>query len=85
VASASFTVDPAHAGQGVGRALGEHALDWARAEGYRAMQFNAVVASNTRAVSLWRSLGFEILATIPEGFRHPTDGYVGLHVMYRPL
>jgi ribosomal protein S18 acetylase RimI-like enzyme len=49
------------------------------------MQFNAVVASNTRAVSLWRSLGFEILATIPEGFRHPTDGYVGLHVMYRPL
>jgi GNAT superfamily N-acetyltransferase len=85
VASASFMVDPAHAGQGVGRALGEHALDWARAEGYRAMQFNAVVASNTRAVSLWRSLGFEILATIPEGFRHPTDGYVGLHVMYRPL
>jgi GNAT superfamily N-acetyltransferase len=85
VASASFMVDPAHAGRGVGRALGEHALDWARAEGYRAMQFNAVVASNTRAVSLWRSLGFEILATIPEGFRHPTDGYVGLHVMHRPL
>jgi GNAT superfamily N-acetyltransferase len=85
VASASFMVDPARAGRGVGRALGEHVLHWARAEGYRAMQFNAVVASNTRAVSLWRSLGFEILATIPEGFRHPTDGYVGLHVMYRPL
>jgi GNAT superfamily N-acetyltransferase len=85
VASASFMVDPAHAGLGVGRALGEHALEWALTEGYRAMQFNAVVESNTRAVSLWRSLGFEILATIPEGFRHPTGGYVGLHVMYRRL
>jgi GNAT superfamily N-acetyltransferase len=85
ISGASFMVAPEHAGRGVGRALGEHALDWARAEGYRAMQFNAVVESNTRAVSLWRSLGFEILATIPDGFRHPTDGYVGLHVMYRRL
>jgi hypothetical protein len=38
-----------------------------------------------RAVSLWRSLGFEILATVPEAFRHPVDGYVGLHIMYRRL
>jgi ribosomal protein S18 acetylase RimI-like enzyme len=49
------------------------------------MQFNAVVESNTRAVRLWKSLGFEIIGTIPEGFRHPTEGYVGLHVMYRRL
>jgi hypothetical protein len=32
-------------------------------------------------VALWRALGFEILATIPEGFRHPVHGFVGLHVM----
>ena len=85
IASASFMVDPAHAGRGVGRALGEHVLEWARAEGYRAMQFNAVVETNTRAVALWRSLGFEILATLPEGFHHPVEGYVGLHIMYRRL
>lgn len=58
VASASFMVDPAHAGQGVGRALGRHSLEWARTEGYRAMQFNAVAKSNTRAVALWQSLGW---------------------------
>src|SRR5215213_2339637 len=85
VASASFMVDPAHRGKGAGRALVEDALEWARREGYRAMQFNAVAASNTRAVALYRSLGFEVLGTVPEGFRHPTEGYVGLHVMHRRL
>ena len=85
VANAGFMVDPAHAGRGIGRALAEHVIEQARADGYRAMQFNAVAASNTRAVGLWRSLGFEILATVPEGFRHPVDGLVGLHIMHRPL
>ena len=85
VATASFMVDPAAAGRGAGRALGERVLDQARTDGYRAIQFNAVVESNTRAVALWRSLGFEVLATVPEAFDHPTDGLVGLHIMHRPL
>jgi ribosomal protein S18 acetylase RimI-like enzyme len=50
-----------------------------------AVDQDAVAESNTRAVAVYRSLGFEVLATIPEGFRHATEGYVGLHVMYRPL
>jgi L-amino acid N-acyltransferase YncA len=85
IASASFMVDPAAAGQGAGRKLGEQVIAWAREQGFRAMQFNAVVETNERAVALWRSLGFEVLATVPEGFRHPRDGYVGLLIMYRRL
>ena len=85
VASAGFMVDPGHARQGIGRALGERVLRQAREDGYRAIQFNAVVETNTPAVTLWRSLGFEVLATIPEAFHHPVDGYVGLLVMYRRL
>jgi len=85
VATAGFMVDPQRAGIGIGRRLGEHVLQQARADGYRAMQFNAVVETNSRAIDLWRTLGFEVLATIPEGFCHPTQGHVGLHIMYRPL
>lgn len=85
VANASFLVDAGASGQGVGRLLGEHVLAAARAAGFRAMQFNAVVETNDHAVRLYRSLGFHTLGTLPEGFRHPTRGYVGLHVMYRPL
>ncbi|MFJ8970179.1 GNAT family N-acetyltransferase [Streptomyces anulatus] len=85
IASATYMVDPAHSGRGVGRALCEYSVDWARAEGYRAMQFNAVVESNTHAVKLYRSIGFDVIGTLPEGFNHPTQGYVGLHIMHKAL
>ena len=85
VATASFMVEPARAGRGTGRALGEEVIAWARREGFRLIQFNAVVESNTRAVELWRSLGFELMGTLPEGFRRPDGAYVGLHSMFRVL
>jgi L-amino acid N-acyltransferase YncA len=85
VATASFMVAPAAQGRGIGRALGEHVLELAGAAGYRAMQFNAVVETNRAAVALWCSLGFTILATVPEAFDHPSHGFVGLHIMYRSL
>lgn len=85
VATASFMVDPASQGRGVGRALAEHVLEWARTAGYRSMQFNAVVETNTAAVLLWQSLGFEILTTVPEAFDHTEHGLVGLHIMFRRL
>ena len=85
IANGSFMVDPDRAGRGVGRALGERVIEQAGRDGFAAMQFNAVVETNTRAVKLWLSLGFAILATVPEAFRHPDRGDVGLHIMYRRL
>lgn len=85
IATASFMVDPAAQGRGIGRALGEEAVRWARDQGYRGMQFNAVVETNAAAVRLWQSLGFAIMTTIPEAFSHPRHGLVGLHVMYRRI
>jgi GNAT superfamily N-acetyltransferase len=77
-------VDPRHSARGTGRALGEHVIDWARS-GFRAIQFNGVVETNEAAVALWRSLGFEVLTTVPEAFDHPKHGYVGLLIMHRFL
>jgi GNAT superfamily N-acetyltransferase len=85
VASGSFMVDPGRWGLGTGRALCEDMIAWARDRGFRGIQFNAVVETNTHAVKLYRSLGFEVIGTVPEAFRHPTEGYVGLHVMYLRL
>jgi GNAT superfamily N-acetyltransferase len=69
----------------VGRALAEHVVEWHREQGFRGIQFNAVVETNTGAVTLWQSVGFEIIGTVPGAFRHPTQGYVGLHVMHLSL
>lgn len=72
-------------GRGVARALCAHSLDAARAAGFRAMQFNFVVASNHRAVALWHSMGFDTVGRVPEAFHHPVLGYTDALVMYRRL
>jgi len=85
VANAGFMVSEDARGRGVGRALAGATIDWARAQGFRAMQFNAVVETNRSAVHLWQAVGFEIIGTAPEAFDHPRDGLVGLHIMHRRL
>jgi GNAT superfamily N-acetyltransferase len=85
VGTASFLVSSAARGRGAGRALGEHVVGWHRRNGFRAIQFNAVVETNVGAVRLWQSLGFSILATVPGAFRRPSGEYVGLHVMHLAL
>ena len=85
VSNASFMVDPAAHGRGIGRALGEHCLDEARRQGYLAMQFNFVVSTNAAGVSLWKKLGFQIVGTLPKAFRHATLGDVDAYVMHRFL
>lgn len=72
-------------GRGVARRMAEHSFTTAVALGFRAMQYNAVVATNVGAVRLWRSLGFWIVGTLPGAFAHPVHGDVDAYVMFRRL
>lgn len=85
VAGAGFVTAPSARGRGVARRMLEHALTAARARGFRAMQFNFVVATNTRAISIWKSYGFEVAGRLRSAFRHPELGYVDALVMYKLL
>lgn len=85
VANASFMVNPAAHGRGVGKAMGQHCLVEAKKAGYLAMQFNFVVSTNKTAVQLWKKLGFAIVGTLPKAFKHAALGYVDAYVMHRFL
>lgn len=85
VCNCGFVTDPAARGRGVARAMLDHALSTARDMGFRAMQFNFVVSTNTRAIAIWQGAGFDIVGRLPGAFRHPVHGYVDALVMYRDL
>jgi len=85
VANCGYMTAPHAAGRGIARAMCEHALAHAKAEGFRAMQFNFVVSTNERAVRLWDRMGFATVGRLPGAFQHPRLGYVDALVMHRKL
>lgn len=85
VANCGYMVRADAAGRGVARAMCAHSLVRAKERGFRAMQFNFVIATNARAVKLWQAMGFSIVGRLPGVFDHPTHGFVDALVMHRML
>ena len=85
VCNCGYVTAPAAQGRGIARAMLAHSLDMARNRGFRAMQYNFVVSTNTRAIETWTRAGFDIVGRLPGAFRHPTKGYVDALVMFRAL
>ncbi|MBL8792482.1 MAG: GNAT family N-acetyltransferase [Planctomycetia bacterium] len=85
IANAGYMVATAAQGRGLASALCRHSLDMARQLGFRAMQFNFVVSSNTAAVRVWEKHGFHIIGRVPAAFRHETLGLVDALIFYRAL
>lgn len=85
VANAGYMVASASRGRGIARAMCEHSMAEARATGFRAMQFNFVVSTNTAAVALWQRCGFAVVGRVPAAFRHARLGLVDVLIMHRAL
>ncbi|SMX33472.1 GNAT family N-acetyltransferase [Maliponia aquimaris] len=85
VCNCGYVTAPAARGRGVARQMLAHSLELAPRLGFRAMQYNFVVSTNTRAVETWQRAGFEVVGRLPGAFRHPQQGYVDALVMYRAL
>lgn len=85
IANGGYVVSPLAKGRGIGRLLGEYSLVRAKERGFRGIQFNFVVSTNTVAVNLWKSLGFSIIGTIPGGFHYKRQRYDDAYVMFKDL
>ena len=85
IANASYAVDRNIRGQHIGEKLVRDSLAQAGKQGYRIMQFNAVVASNIHAFHLYLREGFTDLGMIPGGFHNKNGEYEDIHVMYKVL
>jgi ribosomal protein S18 acetylase RimI-like enzyme len=85
VCNAAYIVHPDYRQQKIGTQMCEHSLKKAKEMGFHSMQFNMVVSTNTKAVSLWMKMGFEVVGTVPEGFRHMQKGLVDVYIMHRFL
>lgn len=85
IANCGYMTSQSAQGRGIARAMCTHSIEQATRQGYAAMQFNFVIASNTRAVALWTSFGFETLCRLPAVFDHPQEGFVDALVMFKEL
>lgn len=85
VGNAAYMVSPEAKGRGIGKRMAEYSLEEAKRLGFTAMQFNFVVKSNTAAVNLWKSVGFEVIGEIPDAIRHSANGLTNAYIMYRKL
>ena len=85
VCNCGYVVPKAAQGRGIAAQMCEHSQKLALEMGFRAMQFNFVVSTNTGAVRLWQKLGFEIVGTLPGVFQHQKLGFVDAFVMFKQL
>jgi ribosomal protein S18 acetylase RimI-like enzyme len=85
VCNCGYIVSANARGRGVASDMCRHSQQEAVSRGFRAMQYNLVVSTNSGAVRLWKKHGFDVAGTLPGAFRHPRFGFVDAYVMYKQM
>lgn len=85
ISNASFAVKKSAQGKGLGRALVSDCLKVGKSLGFLILIFNAVVATNTAARALYESLGFNLLGTLPGGFKKNDGALLDTCIYYIAL
>ncbi|MBN3958179.1 N-acetyltransferase [Nostoc sp. NMS8] len=85
ICNAGFIVQPELRGQGLGRFMGEAMLSIAANLGYEAVMFNLVFETNIPSITLWQSLGFEIIGRIPGAAKLENGQVVDALILYHTL
>lgn len=85
ICNASYAVRADLRGQQIGEKLVSHCMEKGRELGFRILQFNAVVRSNTRALRLYEKMGFVRLGIIPGGFLMKDGHYEDIIPHYHVL
>ena len=85
ICNTSYAVKKEFRGKGIGKKLVIHSMEKAKEQGFRILQFNAVVRSNERALRLYEKLGFVKLGIIPGGFLMKDGTYEDIIPHYRIL
>jgi GNAT superfamily N-acetyltransferase len=85
IANGGFIVHPNWRSLGLGRFMGEAALEIAGQLGFQAIQFNLIFASNLPSLTLWLSLGFTIVGRTPQAVALDHGGYEDALLLHRYL
>lgn len=85
ICNASYAVNSQYRGLHIGEKLVTDCMEKGKENGFRILQFNAVVATNTHARHLYERLGFVQLGTIKGGFRMKDGHYEDICPYYHEL
>ena len=85
VCNCGYIVSEKARGKGIAASMCQHSQKQAVKLGFRAMQYNLVVATNEGAIALWKKLGFQVVGTLLNAFNSRKDGFVDALVMYKEL